>query len=79
MRVQHGSVTGSCSMKLWISSAEKNLRQILEHETHDDDDNDGLKDGHDDDEDDEEDDYDGVDNHDGNEDENTGDDGCKFF
>ena len=43
----------------------------MEHETHDDDDAD------------DEDDYDGVDNHDvnhdGNEEENTGDDGCKFL
>ena len=48
MRVQHGSVTGSCSMKLWISSAEKNLRKILEQETHADDDDFGDDDDDDD-------------------------------
>ena len=47
-RVHHGSVSGSCSMKLWISSAEKNLRKILEHETHDDDFGDGHDDHYDD-------------------------------
>ena len=51
----------------------------MEHETHDDD-GDGLKDSHDDDGADDEDDYDGdVDPDDANEEENTGDDGCKFF